>query len=62
MHAFAPFAAFRPFSVQRASGPRPAPGFELFLVRKPGGVGWEPLMVRKADLSGFESFQVRTNG
>lgn len=62
MHAFAPFAAFRPFSVQRASGSRPAPGFELFYVRTADGTGWEPFQVRKAEGTSFESFQVRTDG
>ena len=60
MHALSLFAAFRPFSVQRA--PRPVPGFELLYVRTADASGWEPFQVRKADGTGFESFQVRTDG
>lgn len=57
-------ARFRRFAGLRGSraAHKAAPVYELFLVRKPDHSGWWPLMVRKADASGFESFQVKRNG
>lgn len=35
------------------------PGYELLMVRKPGGVGWEPLYVRAPGGEGWQAFMVR---
>lgn len=45
--------------VMRPGRARPAPGYELFLVRKPDASGWEPLMVRRPDHSGWDTLQVK---
>ena len=44
--------------LQHSRGYGTAPGFERFMVLKPGG-GWWTFQVLKADNSGWEDFQVR---